>query len=100
MDVCVAEDVVWVVGERVSNGHAMQCEKPDSLAYVLFTSGSTGKPKGVMVEQGSLVTCLKGAETQRTLCDVCSDDRLLHIVAFTFDFSGARSDSHHPLTFD
>ena len=82
VDVCVAEDVIWDECVSVLTGQGMRCEKPGSLAYVLFTSGSTGKPKGVMVEQGSLVVMVRSEALRNGLKE---KDAVLHAITFTFD---------------
>ncbi|WP_429385033.1 amino acid adenylation domain-containing protein, partial [Mucilaginibacter sp. UYCu711] len=35
---------------------------PSGLAYVMYTSGSTGRPKGVMIEQGNVISLVKGTD--------------------------------------
>ncbi|KAK3284317.1 hypothetical protein CYMTET_8028 [Cymbomonas tetramitiformis] len=55
---------------------------PAAVAYILFTSGSTGKPKGVMVSHSNLVPKLT---SHVQMLGLCSTDKMLHSLTFTFD---------------
>ncbi|KQT57022.1 hypothetical protein ASG52_02795 [Methylobacterium sp. Leaf456] len=55
---------------------------PEQLAYVIFTSGSTGQPKGVAVAHGPLAM---HAEAVGARYDLTRDDRVLHLIALSFD---------------
>jgi amino acid adenylation domain-containing protein len=58
------------------------CAEMD-LAALLYTSGSTGQPKGVMLSHHNLVLSARSAAEH--LKNV-SDDRLLSLLPFCFDF--------------
>lgn len=53
------------------------------LAAILYTSGSTGAPKGVMLSHANL---LAGARIVRTYLGITSQDRILSILPFSFDY--------------
>ena len=84
VDVCVAEDVMWDEGVRVMPGHEIRCDRPESLAYVLFTSGSAGKPKGVMVQHDSLVTFVSHQSGPYRSASEERNWRRLYVLAYTF----------------
>ncbi|KQT50361.1 AMP-dependent synthetase [Methylobacterium sp. Leaf456] len=56
---------------------------PAGLAAILYTSGSTGLPKGVMLSHGNL---LAGTRIVRTYLGIQSDDRILSVLPFSFDY--------------
>ncbi|MEO8109317.1 MAG: amino acid adenylation domain-containing protein [Ginsengibacter sp.] len=53
----------------------------NNLAYVIYTSGSTGKPKGVLVEQGNVVSLVKGIN----YVSLNNEDKLLSTGSSSFD---------------
>ncbi|CAN1559755.1 CaiC Acyl-CoA synthetases (AMP-forming)/AMP-acid ligases II [Rhabdaerophilaceae bacterium] len=53
------------------------------LAAILYTSGSTGAPKGVMLSNTNLIA---GTRIVRTFLSITSDDRILSILPFSFDY--------------
>ncbi len=55
---------------------------PD-LAAILYTSGSTGAPKGVMLSHANLIA---GTRIVRTYLSITSEDRILSILPFSFDY--------------
>ena len=56
---------------------------PSDNSAILYTSGSTGKPKGVVVSHSNVVT---GAFTVSEYLKINSDDKLLSILPFNFDY--------------
>lgn len=55
----------------------------EDLAAILYTSGSTGRPKGVMISHRNL---LAGTRIVRSYLAIGSDDRILSILPFSFDY--------------
>lgn len=55
----------------------------EDLAAILYTSGSTGRPKGVMVSHRNL---LAGTRIVINYLHITSDDRILSILPFSFDY--------------
>jgi acyl-CoA ligase (AMP-forming) (exosortase A-associated) len=55
----------------------------EDLAAILYTSGSTGTPKGVMLSHRNL---LAGTRIVRTYLEIGSEDRILSILPFSFDY--------------
>ena len=55
----------------------------EDLAAILYTSGSTGTPKGVMLSHRNL---LAGTRIVRTYLGIGSEDRILSILPFSFDY--------------
>ena len=53
------------------------------VAAILYTSGSTGKPKGVILSHRNIVA---GAKTVAEYLKITSDDRLLAVLPFSFDY--------------
>ena len=53
------------------------------VAAIIYTSGSTGLPKGVVLSHRNLVA---GAESVSTYLRNTSDDRILSILPFSFDY--------------
>jgi acyl-CoA ligase (AMP-forming) (exosortase A-associated) len=53
------------------------------MAAILYTSGSTGRPKGVVLSHRNMVT---GAESVAQYLENRSDDRLLAVLPFSFDY--------------
>ncbi|MDX3899196.1 MAG: AMP-binding protein [Sphingobium sp.] len=53
------------------------------LAAIIYTSGSTGKPKGVMLSHRNI---LAGARSVARYLGLSSDDRLLSILPYSFDY--------------
>ena len=53
------------------------------MAAILYTSGSTGKPKGVVLSHRNMVA---GAISVATYLDNTSEDRLLAVLPFSFDY--------------
>ncbi len=55
----------------------------EDLAAILYTSGSTGRPKGVMLSHRNL---LAGARIVTNYLGITSDERILSILPFSFDY--------------
>jgi acyl-CoA ligase (AMP-forming) (exosortase A-associated) len=55
----------------------------EDLAAILYTSGSTGTPKGVMLSHRNL---LAGTRIVRTYLGITSEERILSILPFSFDY--------------
>lgn len=55
----------------------------EDLAAILYTSGSTGRPKGVMISHRNL---LAGTRIVRSYLGIGSEDRILSILPFSFDY--------------
>jgi acyl-CoA ligase (AMP-forming) (exosortase A-associated) len=55
----------------------------EDLAAILYTSGSTGRPKGVMLSHRNL---LAGTRIVRTYLGITSEDRILSVLPFSFDY--------------
>ncbi len=53
------------------------------MAAILYTSGSTGKPKGVVLSHRNLVA---GAESVSEYLNITSQDNLLAVLPFSFDY--------------
>ena len=53
------------------------------IAAIIYTSGSTGLPKGVILSHRNLVA---GAESVSTYLQNTSEDRILSILPFSFDY--------------
>lgn len=53
------------------------------LAMIMYTSGSTGKPKGVMLSHRNILT---GARSVARYLGLGSDDRLLSVLPYSFDY--------------
>jgi acyl-CoA ligase (AMP-forming) (exosortase A-associated) len=53
------------------------------IAAILYTSGSTGRPKGVVLSHRNMVT---GAMSVAEYLENTSDDRLLAVLPFSFDY--------------
>jgi len=53
------------------------------LAAIIYTSGSTGLPKGVVLSHRNLVA---GAESIASYLSITSEDRILSILPFSFDY--------------
>ena len=53
------------------------------FATILYTSGSTGKPKGIVQTHGNLI---EGAEIISTYVRNTSNDRVLSLLPFSFDY--------------
>ncbi|MFT4582914.1 MAG: acyl-CoA ligase (AMP-forming) (exosortase A-associated) [Gammaproteobacteria bacterium] len=53
------------------------------MAAILYTSGSTGKPKGVIISHRNIVA---GAVSVSDYLSITSDDRLLAVLPFSFDY--------------
>jgi len=53
------------------------------LAAILYTSGSTGNPKGVVLSHRNMVV---GAESVSEYLGNTSDDRILAVLPFSFDY--------------
>src|SRR3546814_8623747 len=56
---------------------------PSNLAALLYTSGSTGRSKGVMVTHANLWL---GADSVAHYLSLASDDRVLALLPFSFDY--------------
>jgi acyl-CoA ligase (AMP-forming) (exosortase A-associated) len=53
------------------------------VVSILYTSGSTGRPKGVVLSHANMVT---GARSVAEYLENRSDDRLLAVLPFSFDY--------------
>jgi acyl-CoA synthetase (AMP-forming)/AMP-acid ligase II len=70
--------------DRPSAGIAPPAAPLDSeLAAIIYTSGSTGKPKGVMLSHRNI---LAGARSVARYLGLRSDDRLLSVLPYSFDY--------------
>jgi acyl-CoA synthetase (AMP-forming)/AMP-acid ligase II len=58
-------------------------DSPDDPAAILYTSGSTGPPKGIVLSHGNLIA---GARIVSGYLRLRSDDRILSLVPFSFDY--------------
>ncbi|MCP5004586.1 MAG: AMP-binding protein, partial [Planctomycetes bacterium] len=56
---------------------------PSDLATIIYTSGCTGSPKGIMTTHQNL---MEGAEIISNYLGMCSDDRVLSVLPFSFDY--------------
>lgn len=74
---CVDEPLPGSAGPAPATGIG------EDLAAILYTSGSTGTPKGVMLSHANL---LAGTRIVRTYLGIGSDDRILSILPFSFDY--------------
>jgi acyl-CoA synthetase (AMP-forming)/AMP-acid ligase II len=72
----------WDDEPIVADVHAANVLDTD-LAAIIYTSGSTGKPKGVMLSHRNI---LSGARAVARYLDLGSDDRLLSILPYSFDY--------------
>lgn len=66
-----------------SSSHHPPARIEADLAAILYTSGSTGRPKGVMLSHKNMVT---GARSVAQYLENTSDDRLLAVLPFSFDY--------------
>jgi acyl-CoA ligase (AMP-forming) (exosortase A-associated) len=71
-----------------SAAQAGRCEDPvrridRDIAAIIYTSGSTGLPKGVVLSHRNLIA---GAESVSTYLKNTSEDRILSILPFSFDY--------------
>lgn len=55
----------------------------DEPAAILYTSGSTGRPKGILISHANL---LAGARIVSRYLEIGSDDRIIAIPPFNFDY--------------
>lgn len=86
VDVAASDDIL-VLSWQDFLGDAEQwqpsaCIDAD-MAAILYTSGSTGKPKGVVLSHRNMVT---GAHSVAEYLKNTSDDRLLCVLPFSFDY--------------
>ena len=70
---CLGNEDQWHIPPTIDN----------DMAAILYTSGSTGKPKGVVLSHRNLVT---GAHSVAEYLHNTSDDRLLCVLPFSFDY--------------
>ena len=80
-------DMLGEEGSVVLLGHERRLppsdNDPEDLAALLYTSGSTGRPKGVMLSHANLWL---GAVGVAHYLRLTSDDRVLAVLPFSFDY--------------
>ena len=69
-----------MIGQQPT-GHLANSVDVNQLAYVMYTSGSTGRPKGTLVEQGNVVSLVKGVD----YVSISESDILLSTGSASFD---------------
>ena len=75
-------EISWkTLGQNVERSEVLQSE--NDLAALLYTSGSTGMPKGVMLSHKNL---LLGAKSVAEYLNIQTDDRILAVLPFSFDY--------------
>lgn len=62
---------------------ARNLEGGPTPALILYTSGSTGRPKGILISHANL---LAGARIVPQYLELTSDDRILSVLPFAFDY--------------
>ena len=80
----VSVDSEWAVIGGESRENPASTTSGENLAYVIYTSGSTGTPNGVLVQHNSVANLIQQA---RSIFQVDSDSRVLHVASFSFDAS-------------
>ncbi len=82
---CILHDETAVMEQALALGDALPPSQadPESLAAILYTSGSTGNPKGVMLSHANLWL---GAVSVAHYLGLASDDRVLAVLPFAFDY--------------
>lgn len=77
----------WLTVAEVLRGEHGRAALPrvqeHDMATIIYTSGSTGLPKGVVFSQRNVVV---GAEIVATYLENTSDDRILSVLPFSFDY--------------
>lgn len=68
---------------RTSEPMLPTCTGADTPAAILFTSGSTGRPKGILLSHSNLQS---GAEIVSEYLGLVSDDTILSVLPFAFDY--------------
>ena len=81
--VLCAEDIAATPVPVPGTGAARDPSLGEDLAAILYTSGSTGRPKGVMLSHRNL---LAGSRIVIDYLGIDSDDRILSILPFSFDY--------------
>jgi acyl-CoA ligase (AMP-forming) (exosortase A-associated) len=77
-------DLLDAVNDAPAGPHGDPVRRIDrDIAAIIYTSGSTGLPKGVILTHRNLVA---GAESVSTYLENTSDDRILSILPFSFDY--------------
>ena len=79
----IEEQAAWTATDDRAPVMDPSTHDPAGLAQILYTSGSTGKPKGVMLSHANLWL---GAVSVATYLKLTSDDRLLGVMPFSFDY--------------
>jgi acyl-CoA ligase (AMP-forming) (exosortase A-associated) len=77
-------DLLDAVNDAPGGPHGDPVRRIDrDIAAIIYTSGSTGLPKGVILTHRNLVA---GAESVSTYLASTSEDRILSILPFSFDY--------------
>lgn len=77
------EIISWAALKNCASTSAPHVVIDTDVAAILYTSGSTGKAKGVVLSHRNMVT---GAHSVAQYLDNTSEDRLLAVLPFSFDY--------------
>jgi len=73
----------WDSFLQLANDQLLPSIIDTNMAAILYTSGSTGNPKGVVLSHHNLVA---GAQSVAQYLNITSDDKLLAVLPFSFDY--------------